>query len=398
MGNKQQNINIKFGNALIKLDISPENTVDELKQKIYEKLEIDSESYSLFFNGSEIGSGYLYEYYVKNNDTIIIKMGNKQQNINIKFRNALIKLDISPEITFDELNKKIYEKLEIDSESYSLFFNGSEIGGPGYLSEFYVKNNDTIKVIEKQNKEIYSIIKSFSGYGIDIDIPNTVRDTKELKLLISRQIFIPIYRLKIFFGNEEIKEEQKIKGLSEKGSFDFDWNETPKDEDFVYIKIIEDNGNDFDLMVDLYGNFHESISKYVSYDDAFYLTYKDKNNNKVFLKVVNSKMPMLKIISDHHSGKEIILNLHKVKMNGEYQIFIKTITGFTLTIDVNPEDTIYTLKVKIFLHHYGYQRNPDEQRLIFAGKQLENNRTLADYNIQKESTIHDVLRLRGGFV
>ena len=232
---------------------------------------------------------------------------------------------------------------------------------------------------------------------MDIDIPNTIQDTKELKLLISRQIFIPIYRLKIFFGNEEIKEEQKIKGLSEKGSFDFDWNETPKDEDFVYIKIIEDNGNDFDLMVDLYGNFHESISKYVSYDDAFYLTYKDKNNNKVFLKVVNSKMPMLKIISDHHSGKEIILNLHKVKMNGEYQIFIKTITGFTLTINVNPEDTIYKLKEKIFLYDDDFSLpNPDEQRLIFAGKQLENNRTLADYNIQEESTIHLVLRLRGG--
>ena len=168
---------------------------------------------------------------------------NEQQNINIKFRNIIIKLDISPENEVDELKQKIYENLEIGRESYSLFFNGREIGetetyNTYNLIAYDIKNNDTIKVIEKQNKEIYSIIKSFSEYGIDIDIPTTIQDTKELKLLISRQIFIPIYRLKIFFGNEEIKEEQKIKGLSENGSFDFDWDETPEDEeDFVYTSL-----------------------------------------------------------------------------------------------------------------------------------------------------------------
>ncbi|KAF8138827.1 ubiquitin-related domain-containing protein [Boletus edulis] len=80
--------------------------------------------------------------------------------------------------------------------------------------------------------------------------------------------------------------------------------------------------------------------------------------------------------------------------NKEVQIFVRTLNGRTITLTVSPSDTVDSLMAKV---EERTQISVDQQRLIYGGKQLEPGRLLSDYRVDRDSTLHLVLRLRGGF-
>ena len=86
--------------------------------------------------------------------------------------------------------------------------------------------------------------------------------------------------------------------------------------------------------------------------------------------------------------------MRKLEKDTTFQIFISTLTGKTVTIVVRKDDSVKNLKEKV-QDREGIPS--DQQRIVYAGKELLDHKTLSDYDISKDATLHLVLRLRGGY-
>lgn len=314
------------------------------------------------------------------------------------YENQKIEIILKPQESFHGLNMEerfhyeVYKKIGLHpffQERYMFKNDYGTAGGvfyPQENAEVYLKNEASLHFQTEYGHE----------FSLTINQETKIR---EIKNLIQEKIHISIDRLHLFSNNIELdSNNDNLVSFDEKHNYFLFGQYKPNDLGKILVKFIKDKNMDLKIInktnndevievsinsMDSSKNLYDLVNKKIGYD----ITKDNAYILKIGDKYIQYNNQYLYVFYPNFISEKNILTLERL---GDF-IFVKNLLGHNFIIPRDSSESIMTLKYKI---EEIAEIDVDSIRLIFQGKQLEDNRTLEDYNIVKGSIIHLVLRLR----